>query len=89
MVSVEIAPVRQEPEPALPSDLSKALKAGPNAKAVWESITTIARLDRIPWIESTKQTKTRKRRIDNACDTLSSGNDESAASILPVTIVKA
>ena len=73
MVTLEIAPVKEEPEPRMPADLLDALAAFPEAKAVWDDTTTIARLDWIHWIESAKQAKTRKRRIDNACDMLASG----------------
>lgn len=73
MVTVDIAPVTQEPEPKVPPDLREALDASPEAKAVWDDTTTIARLDWIHWIESAKQSKTRKKRIDNACDMLASG----------------
>ena len=72
-VIVEIAPVPKEPEPKIPADLQKALKKSPAAKAVWDATTTISRLDWIHWIESAKQTSTRQRRIENACDMLQSG----------------
>ena len=72
-VRVHISPARSEPEPKPPQDLWQALEAYPEAKAVWESTTTIARLDWIHWIESAKQTRTRKRRVENACDMLASG----------------
>lgn len=72
-VTLEIAPVQQEPEPEVPADLHEALTAFPEAKAVWDATTTIARLDWIHWIESAKQAKTRQRRVDNACDMLASG----------------
>lgn len=73
MVTLEISPAKQEPEPKVPADLRKALAASPEARAVWEATTTIARLDWIHWIESAKQSKTREQRIDNACDMLASG----------------
>lgn len=73
MVTVRISPADLEPEPKLPDDLRKALAASPAAKAVWEDTTTIARVDWIHWIESAKLAKTRKRRVDNACDMLASG----------------
>lgn len=73
LVALEIAPVKQEPEPKVPADLREALAACPEAKAMWDDTTTIARLDWIHWVESAKQPKTRKRRIDNACDMLASG----------------
>lgn len=72
-VTLEVAPVAQEPEPKLPSDFLEALSASSEAKAVWDATTTIARIDWIHWIESAKQTKTRKSRVKNACDMLASG----------------
>ena len=73
IVTLEIAPVKQEPEPKVPADLHEVLTACPEAKVVWDDSTTIARLDWIHWIESAKQAKTRKLRIDNACEMLASG----------------
>ncbi len=73
MVVLEIAPVKKEPEPKLPPDFRKALFASPQAKAVWDATTTVARIDWIHWVESAKQAKTRKSRIENACDMLASG----------------
>jgi len=72
-VTLEIGPVTQEPEPNVPADLREALTAFPEAKAAWDDTTTIARLDWIHWVESAKQSKTRKRRIENACNMLASG----------------
>lgn len=73
MVAVHISPADPEPEPPLPDDFQEALATLPAAKATWEGTTTIARLDWIHWIESAKQAKTRKSRIDNACEMLASG----------------
>ncbi len=73
VVMVEIAPVQQEPEPEIPSDLAVALAANPVARAGWDSTTTIARLDWIHWMTSAKQAKTRVKRINDACDMLASG----------------
>ena len=73
MVTVQISPANPEPEPQVPDDLREALAASPKAKAGWKDATTIARLDWIHWVESAKQTKTRKSRVENACDMLSSG----------------
>lgn len=72
-VALRISPVDSEPEPQAPDDLREALAASPEAKAVWEDTTTIARVDWIHWIESAKQASTRERRVANACDMLSSG----------------
>lgn len=73
MVTFEIMSVAQEPEPDVPSDLQEALAAAPEARAVWDDTTTIARVDWIHWITSAKQAKTRAKRIGDACDMLASG----------------
>ena len=72
-VAVTITPVAQEPEPELPPDLRHALAACPDARAVWDTTTTLARVDWIHWIESAKQARTRQKRVDEACDKLRSG----------------
>ena len=74
VVTLEIAPVAEEPEPEVPADLRKALAAAaPKARAVWSDITPIARRDWIHWIISAKQPETRARRIKNACSMLAAG----------------
>jgi hypothetical protein len=72
-VALELMPVASEPEPELPPDFLEALAAVPEAEAVWNATTTIARIDWIHWIESAKQSRTRKSRVENACDMLASG----------------
>jgi hypothetical protein len=72
-VMFEIMSVEQEPEPDIPPDLQEALAAAPEARAVWDDTTTIARQDWIHWITSAKQSKTRAKRITDACDMLASG----------------
>lgn len=73
VVAVEMMPVEQEPEPEVPEDLDKALRTSPEARMVWDSTTTVARLDWIHWVTSAKQAKTRAKRIADACDMLASG----------------
>lgn len=73
VVTLEIAPVAQEPEPEVPTDLAEALAAAPAARSVWDATTTIARLDWIHWIESAKQAKTRAKRVADACAMLGEG----------------
>ncbi|MGH7130648.1 MAG: YdeI/OmpD-associated family protein [Phycisphaerales bacterium] len=73
-VTLEIAPVAEEPEPEVPADLRKALAAAPNgAREVWADITPVARRDWIQWITSGKKAETRAIRIDKACDMLAKG----------------
>ena len=73
VVTLEIAPAQEQPEPRTPADLRKALAAAPKAQALWSSITPIARRDWIHWITSAKQAETRIRRVKNACEMLAAG----------------
>jgi hypothetical protein len=73
VVTLEIAPVAEEPEPRVPADLRKALAAAPKARELWSAITPVARRDWIHWIVSAKQAETRARRISNACSMLAAG----------------
>jgi Domain of unknown function (DUF1905)/Bacteriocin-protection, YdeI or OmpD-Associated len=74
VVTLEIAPAAEEPEPAMRADLRKALaSAAPKARTAWSDITPVARQDWIHWITSAKQPETRARRIKNACSMLDSG----------------
>ncbi len=73
-VTLEIAPVAEEPEPSVPADLRKALAAAPpRAREVWSDITPAARRDFIHWITSGKRAETRVKRIETACDMLAKG----------------
>jgi len=73
VVQLEITPAAVALEPRVPADLRQALAAAPQARALWLSITTVARTDWILWIVSAKQAETRVRRIKNACDMLGKG----------------
>src|SRR5438477_4055248 len=69
---------KTNPKPAgeelrLPTDLRKALAAAPKAKAQWSDLTPIARSDFVSWIDSAKQSETRRRRIERACSMLVAG----------------
>ena len=66
-------PAGEESELRVPTDLRKALAATPKAKAQWRDLTPIARRDFISWIESAKQSETRRRRIEKACSMLIAG----------------
>lgn len=80
IITLEIAPAAQEPEPNVPTDLRKALAAAPpgrggkpGAREAWADITPAARRDFIHWVDSAKQAETRARRILSACDMLAKG----------------
>ena len=72
-VALNVAPVAEEPEPAVPPDLRKALDANPAASATWDDITPLARRDWIQWMTSGKKAETRVKRIASGCDMLASG----------------
>lgn len=72
-VEVRIEAVADEPDPAVPEDLLQALQAAPEAWAVWQDTTSLARVDWVHWVVSAKQAKTRAERIRKACDMLASG----------------
>lgn len=73
-ITVEIEPIKEWPEPTVPTDLKKALGAAPQANILWKEITPMARWDWIRWIRATKQAETRRRRIEVAISKLTAGN---------------
>ena len=78
------------PETKLPTDLRKALKAVPKTEALWSNLTPIARRDFISWIESAKQPKTRKHRIETLGSRLASSKRRPCCyAIVPINLYKA
>jgi len=73
LVSLSIESTRDWPEPTVPKDVQDALATHPEAHALWQKITPMARWDWLRWIGSTKQPKTRERHIEVACSKLKSG----------------
>ena len=73
LVMLEVRPLADELEPPLPPAFRAALAASPEARAAWDSTTTIARIDWIHWIVSAKQEKTRLSRVAGACEMLAGG----------------
>jgi hypothetical protein len=73
-VMLAMEPVKEWPEPKVPADLKNALAAAPQAQALWMEITPGARWDWIRWIRSTKQSETRRRRIEVALSKLRAGD---------------
>jgi bacteriocin resistance YdeI/OmpD-like protein len=66
-VTLAITPVKEWPEPDVPTDLKTALTANAQAHALWQHITPMARWEWIRWIRATSQAETRQRRIEVAC----------------------
>jgi bacteriocin resistance YdeI/OmpD-like protein/uncharacterized protein DUF1905 len=73
-VLLAIEPVKEWPEPDVPADLKNALAAAQQAHTLWMEITPAARWDWIRWIRSTKQSETRRRRIEVALSKLQAGD---------------
>lgn len=73
-VTIEAEPIKVWPEPKVPTDLKKALISSPTAQDTWMDITPNARWDWIRWIGSTKNSETRKKRIEVALSKMNAGN---------------
>ena len=72
VVTLEIAPVAEEPEPRVPADLRKQLADAPKARELWSDITPIAQgLDSLDRLR--KASRDSPRRIRNACSMLAAG----------------
>ena len=81
---------REEPEPIVPADLRKVFAVAPKAKAQWSDLTPLARKDFIMWIDSAKQSETRKRRIESIPNRLASGKRRPCCfAIVPMNLHKA
>jgi len=72
-VTLAIEPAKEWPEPEVPEDLQNTLAADPQMLNLWMDITPMGRWDWVRWIRSTKQPKTRRRRIEAACSKLRAG----------------
>jgi uncharacterized protein YdeI (YjbR/CyaY-like superfamily) len=57
----------------LPKDLAEALSLAEGTRAIWQSLTPIARNEFICWIEDAKQAKTRTKRIRRTIEELQDG----------------
>lgn len=73
VVTLEITLVKDWPEPGVPAGLKNALAGEPEAFALWQRVTPMARWEWIRWIRSTNHQETRKRRIEVACSKLKAG----------------
>lgn len=70
-VTLEIEPIKEWPEPKVPSDFAKALAAAPaKVKAKWHDITPMARWEWVRWVNSTGNLDTRAGRIEKSISKL-------------------
>lgn len=72
-VNVEVTRVGDEPEVRVPADWVEALEAAPEALALYEKVTPMARREWVRWVASAKLGETRERRIEVGIDKLSKG----------------
>ena len=90
MKTMNPKPVGEETEPSVPADLRDALAAAPLAEAAWRDLTPIARRDFIGWIDSAKQSETRRRRIERACENIAAGKRRPCCyAVVPMDFYKA
>ena len=74
----------------VPTDLRRVLKASSSVESIWNSLTPLARRDFITWIDSAKQDKTRKSRIERVPSMLKSGKRRPCCyAIVPHSLYKA
>jgi len=72
-VSVELKPRSDWPEPQLPDDFATALAAASDLGGVWGDITPMARWEWVRWINATKNSETRQRRVEVSISKLRAG----------------
>ncbi len=77
-------------EQKIPTDLGKVLAAASKANTLWKDLTPIARRDFISWIDSAKQSETRKRRVESIPSRLASGKRRPCCyALVPMNLYKA
>jgi Bacteriocin-protection, YdeI or OmpD-Associated/Domain of unknown function (DUF1905) len=71
---VEIVPLKEWPEPRLPRDLERALAAAPQkVQDQWIDITPMARWEWVRWVNATRDSETRKRRVEVSISKMKNG----------------
>lgn len=70
----EFTPTKSWPEPDVPADLQNALAQAPDSAEPWRDITPMARWEWVRWINATKNTNTRERRVEASISKLQSGH---------------
>ncbi len=72
-VTLAIEPVKEWPDPNVPTDWKSALAANPKVQKLWKEITPMARWDWIRWIRMSKNPETRKKHIVVALSKMKAG----------------
>jgi len=72
--TLEIAALKDWPEPNVPQDLETALAAAPQEiQDLWKDITPMARWEWVRWVNATNDSDTRKRRVEVSISKMESG----------------
>ena len=72
--TLEIEPLDDWPEPAVPRDLQAALAAAPERiQELWMEITPMARWEWVRWVNATRNPDTRRRRVEVSISKMKSG----------------
>ena len=58
----------------VPINLHKALAGSPKAKDQWSTLTSLERRDFASWVDSARDSETRKKRVEKICSLLAAGN---------------
>jgi hypothetical protein len=72
-VALGVEPTKDWPEPDIPRDFQTALAGAPDISALWKDITPMARWEWVRWINATKNSETRKRRVEVGISKLRTG----------------
>ena len=72
--TLEVASVKDWPEPSVPHDLKTALADAPQKiQHIWKEITPMARWEWVRWVNATPNPETRKRRVEVSISKMKSG----------------
>jgi hypothetical protein len=73
-VTVNLQVLKEWPEPIIPDDFKVILTNAPrDIKEIWNDITPMARWEWVRWINATKVSETRSRRIEASISKMQSG----------------
>jgi hypothetical protein len=73
-VTIALEPTKEWPEPSVPAELRKAIEqASPRISDLWHAITPMARWEWVRWVNATRQSETRNKRIEVSVSKLGSG----------------
>ena len=71
--SLTLRPAEAWPEPQVPADLQDALSEAPDLADTWSDITPMARWEWVRWVNATRNSQTRERRVEVSISKLRDG----------------